>query len=225
MDSASIESRTDSSSLHMVDQKQPSADWPRSGPVILFEWAMCITMFKKGYIMNSKTSSSSPRLLHPADLTAAVEQFVAQGGVIDVIHAAPNSPSSPAPSVGPPSSNDIESLTADRLLLLKELVAKGAGISALQYSLRMNKRAIKQLAIDHGIKIAFSRPVLDIKRAAKDSLSDIDDVTAGHAMHYSSLGYTVHEIARLLGLSDRDVWNMGKAYRFEFRQNKDSDTP
>lgn len=36
-------------------------------------------------------------------------------------------------------------------------------------------------------------------------------------MHYSALGYTVPEIAQLLGVGIRDIWDIGKAYRFEFR--------
>lgn len=44
-------------------------------------------------------------------------------------------------------------------------------------------------------------------------------------MHYSSLGYTAVEIAHLLDLTVRQVWNIGKAYRFEFKQRKDGHTP
>jgi hypothetical protein len=42
-------------------------------------------------------------------------------------------------------------------------------------------------------------------------------------MHYSSLGYTVPEIAQVLDLSVRQVWDIGKAYRFQFRQNREPD--
>jgi hypothetical protein len=49
-------------------------------------------------------------------------------------------------------------------------------------------------------------------------VSTVDDVAAGHAMHYSSLGYTAAEIAQLMGLSVLEVWQIGKAYRIEFKQ-------
>lgn len=44
-------------------------------------------------------------------------------------------------------------------------------------------------------------------------------------MHYSALGYTVSEIAQVLDLSLRQVWDIGKAYRFEFRQQRERDKP
>lgn len=114
--------------------------------------------------------------------------------------------------------NDVED---GKLELLKELAAKGAGVSALQYSLRMNKKEIRQMATNNGVKIGYSRPMKQIKREALSQDSGFDDVVAGHAMHYSSLGYTAVEIAQLLGLTIRQVWDIGKAYRFEFRQNRD----
>jgi hypothetical protein len=43
-------------------------------------------------------------------------------------------------------------------------------------------------------------------------------------MHYSTLGYTVPEIAQLLDLSVRDIWNIGKAYRFEFKSTPQTDS-
>jgi hypothetical protein len=104
-------------------------------------------------------------------------------------------------------------------------VAKGAGINALQYSLRMNKREIKQLAIEHGIKIMFSRPISEESSRHRPDTSDIDDVVAGHAMHYSSLGYTALEIAKILDLNVRQVWNIGKAYRFEFKTDEHEPFP
>ncbi|POY82082.1 hypothetical protein BKM09_005555 [Pseudomonas amygdali pv. morsprunorum] len=69
------------------------------------------------------------------------------------------------------------------------------------------------------------QPMLTTRRDARHDTTDIDDVVAGHAMHYSALGYTAAEIAQVLDLSLRQVWNIGKAYRFEFRQQRDSDTP
>lgn len=169
--------------------------------------------------MSNKTTHPSPE--NTMDLAAAVEQFVAQGGVIAIIKEGDVSPLRATPQVAQSPGEERTS----KVELLKELVAKGAGISALQYSLKMNKKEIKQLAFEQGVKIAFSRPIRDIKREALQAPSDVDDRLAGHAMHYSSLGYTAPEIAQLLDLTLRQVWNIGKAYRFEFKQRKDSDTP
>ncbi|WP_426117563.1 hypothetical protein [Pseudomonas sp. DSP3-2-2] len=171
--------------------------------------------------MNNKTIHRSPDQRSTMDLAAAVERFVAQGGVIDVIKEG---------NVSPPRSTSASANTSDeernsKVHLLKDLVAKGAGMSALQYSLRMNRKEIKQLAFEHGVKIAFSRPISEIKREALQDPMEIDDLVAGHAMHYSSLGYTAVEIARLLDLTVRQVWDIGRAYRFEFQLRKDGDTP
>lgn len=89
----------------------------------------------------------------------------------------------------------------------------------------MNKKDLRQLATENGVTIAVSQPMLTTRRDARHDTTDIDDVVAGHAMHYSALGYTAAEIAQVLDLSLRQVWNIGKAYRFEFRQQRDSDTP
>lgn len=179
---------------------------------------MCTTMFKKGYIMNNKTASPSLRESDVLDLSAAVEQFVAKGGVIDTVSG--NGCLQPLSNTATHAT--IEGAEHEKLELLKTLVAKGAGIAALQYSLRMNRKDIKQLASEHGVKIGFSRPINDIRRAHHRDATDIDDTVAGHAMHYSSLGYTAPEIAKILGLSIREVWDIGKAYRIEFK-HKDSD--
>ncbi|WP_122666143.1 hypothetical protein [Pseudomonas viridiflava] len=175
--------------------------------------------------MNTKTSSACLKDADSMDLAAAVEQFVALGGVIDIVsgdeqHALTGSKESAVP---PDESTPPEKLT--KLEHLKILLAKGAGISALQYSLRMNKKDIKQLAIENGLKITFSRPISEISRAHRAETSDIDDTVAGHAMHYSSLGYTAPEIARILDLSVRQVWNIGKAYRFEFKTDEHDPIP
>jgi hypothetical protein len=175
-------------------------------------------MFKKGYIMNNKTSSRSPRESDVLDLSAAVERFVATGGVIDIVSG--NGSLKPISNTAIPAA--AENAEHEKLELLKTLVAKGAGIAALQYSLRMNKKDIKQLATEHGVKIGFSRPINDTRKAHHRDAIDIDDTVAGHAMHYSSLGYTAPEIAKILGVSVREVWDIGKAYRIEFK-HKDSD--
>ncbi len=181
--------------------------------MILLEKAMCITMFKKEWIMKNKHSLSPAHSPAPLDLSAAVEAFVAQGGVIAVIPDPETTNAPPAP-VDEPATTEAETLA--KLEQLKALVAKGAGVSSLQYSLRMNRRDIRQLAQQHGIKINFSRPVRVQRPANMPPDRDIDDIVAGHAMHYSSLGYSVPEIAQFLGLSVRQVLDLGKAYRFEF---------
>ncbi|WP_082481259.1 helix-turn-helix domain-containing protein [Pseudomonas sp. Leaf127] len=174
--------------------------------------------------MNNKPSLSTLDPATALDLKAAVEDFVAQGGVIAVI-ADGTSSSRPAPTPEPQQKNREPELDQQaKLELLKGLVDKGAGVSSLQYSLRMNKKEIRQLALAHGIKISFSRPVTEGRYTARHEALDVDDVLAGHAMHYSTLGYTVPEIAQVLGLSIRQVWNIGKAYRFEFKQYKPDDS-
>ncbi|MBC3950129.1 MULTISPECIES: hypothetical protein [Pseudomonas] len=175
--------------------------------------------------MNNKISSACPQDADSLDLAAAVEHFVAQGGVIDIVsHTAHQ-----AATLNTPSAKSESEIAAfekpGKLETLKALVAKGAGINALQYSLRMNRKDIKQMASEHGVKIAFSRPVGDTGKAYRSEMSDIDDTVAGHAMHYSSLGYSAHEIANILGLSVRQVWNIGKAYRFEFKINEGDPSP
>lgn len=186
--------------------------------------AMYITMFKKGHIMNNKSLYSASRQHAAVDLSAAVEEFVSQGGVISVIPDGEVAETAALYRTEVPATQSAEA-EATKLDLLKELVAKGAGVSALQYSLRMNKKEIRQMATSNGVKISYSRPVKQIKREALIADSAVDDVVAGHAMHYSSLGYTATEIAQVLGLSVRQVWDMGKAYRFEFRQNRDKERP
>ncbi|MFJ4144252.1 helix-turn-helix domain-containing protein [Pseudomonas sp. NPDC089734] len=175
--------------------------------------------------MNNKSSHSSSHNTTPLDLSAAVEQFVAQGGVIAVIPdgETAESPMHLVAEETPVIEPDLEK--SSKVELLKSLAAKGAGVSALQYSLRMNKKDIRQLAMENGVKINFSRPIKEPKKETHYDTADIDDAVAGHAMHYSSLGYTVPEIAQLLDLSIRQVWNIGKAYRFEFKQYRDGDTP
>ncbi|GAB7533274.1 hypothetical protein PS3A_56900 [Pseudomonas sp. 3A(2025)] len=175
--------------------------------------------------MNNKPSRSASTSSTPMDLTAAVEAFVAQGGVIAVIADGESADNTPGKTDKEQGAREPEPDQQTRLTLLKTLVNKGAGVSSLQYSLRMNKKDIRQLALAHGIKINFSRPVSESRDAARHEALDVDDVMAGHAMHYSSLGYTVPEIAQVMGLSIRQVWNIGKAYRFEFKQQKPSDTP
>lgn len=175
--------------------------------------------------MNNKSSRSTSTSSTPMDLTAAVEEFVAQGGVIAVIADGESAEQTTGMSDKEQAAREPELDLQARLALLKSLANKGAGVSSLQYSLRMNKKDIRQLALKHGITINFSRPVRENRNAARHEALDVDDVLAGHAMHYSSLGYTVPEIAQALGLSIRQVWNIGKAYRFEFKQQKQGDTP
>ncbi|KTB78969.1 hypothetical protein GIV52_22335 [Pseudomonas syringae] len=186
---------------------------------------MCITMFKKGYIMNNKHSRSPASEPTPLDLTKAVSTFVAKGGVIAVIADGETAGSAATSSTDPSVAADISLEQAAKVELLRCLAAKGAGFTALQYSLRMNRKDIRQLASENGVKISFSQPVRALRREVRHDSGDVDDVVAGHALHYSSLGYTASEIAQVLDLTLRQVWDIGKAYRIEFRQRRDSDTP
>lgn len=175
--------------------------------------------------MNHKISSVCPQDSDALDLAAAVEHFVAQGGVIDIVSQAEHQTSSVSTATAKSEAEHAALEKLGKLELLKALVAKGAGINALQYSLRMNRRDIKQLAAEHGVKIAFSRPLNETGSTHRSEVADVDDTVAGHAMHYSSLGYSAPEIANLLGLSVRQVWNIGKAYRFEFKINEGDPSP
>ncbi len=171
--------------------------------------------------MNKKTNLCPAAPKDVLDLAAAVEQFVAEGGVIEKIPIGESCSNLALPSLVDSNAGNSQNNQAEKVELLKELVAKGAGFSSLQYSLKMNRRDIKNLAVEHGVKITFSKPMGQSRRACRYDTSEIDDVVAGHAMHYSSLGYSALEIAQILELSVRQVWNIGKAYRFEFKQNKE----
>lgn len=170
--------------------------------------------------MSTKTSRRCSETTQAMDLATAVEQFVAQGGVINKIPTE-KLLTAPAEAIICEVTADAQDEKTAKLELLKALIAKGAGFSSLQYCLKMNRKDIKQLAVEHGIKISFSKPLSKLQRADHHDTSDIDDAIAGHAMHYSSLGYSAVEIAKILGLNVRQVWSIGKAYRFEFKQNKD----
>ena len=175
--------------------------------------------------MNKKFSRSTSKDPTGLDLIAAVEAFVAKGGVIAMI---PDDETAETTGGVKPDNNPVVETEADvlsKVALLKSLVAKDAGFSSLQYSLRMNRKDIRKLAIDHGVKINCSRPVEHRERERRHEATDIDDVVAGHVMHYYSLGYTVSEIAQVLDLSLRQVLNIGKAYRLELRQERNPDIP
>ena len=170
--------------------------------------------------MNKKTRTPPSHDTERLQLSTAVQLFVAQGGVINVVRNGESGErSAVAFNEALEQEADVDELLKTKLELLKGLVAKGAGVSALQYSLRMNRKDIKRLANEHGLTIRYSQPVRGTRSTRPREMATIDDVVAGHAMHYSSLGYTAPEIAQLLGLSVRDVWNIGKAYRIEFRQH------
>lgn len=171
--------------------------------------------------MNKKTRTSPSHDNERLQLSTAVQLFVAQGGVINVVRNGESGERDTGTAVNEPPEQeaDADEVLKAKLELLKGLVAKGAGVSALQYSLRMNRKDIKRLASENGLTIRYSQPIRGTRSTRPRALAAIDDVVAGHAMHYSSLGYTAPEIAQLLGLSVKDVWNIGKAYRIEFRQH------
>lgn len=164
--------------------------------------------------MTKKTGVYPATRYSPLKLAEAVEAYVAEGGIINVVPEG-ETRLCPTETRQPIEDVDSDSQLSAKIEQLKGLVAKGAGFSALQYSLRMNRKEIKRLASEHGVKILYSRPVRGARSPRGRDPVTVDDAVAGHAMHYSTLGYTVPEIAQLLGLSVRDVWNLGKAYRFE----------
>lgn len=168
--------------------------------------------------MTKKTGVYPATSYSPLRLAEAVEAYVAEGGIINVVPEG-ETRHCPAETKHLPQDPDSESQLSAKIEQLKGLVAKGAGFSALQYSLRMNRKEIKRLASEHGVKILYSRPARGPRTPRGRDPVTIDDAVAGHAMHYSTLGYTVPEIAQLLGLSVRDVWNLGKAYRFELNNS------
>ncbi|MCD5984730.1 hypothetical protein [Pseudomonas sp. CDFA 610] len=170
----------------------------------------------------SRSTSKDPTYI---DLISAVEAFVANGGVIAVIPDDETADAAGVVNANIDTLRETEAEVISKVELLKSLVAKGAGFSALQYSLRMNRKDIRKLAIDHGVRIHCSRPVEHMERERRHGAIDIDDRVAGHVMHYSSLGYTASEIAQVLDLSLRQVWNIGKAYRLELRQVRNTDIP
>jgi hypothetical protein len=171
--------------------------------------------------MTKKTGVFSAITSDPLTIAEAIEQYVAQGGVINVVPEG-ESGEIACEATTAAQEADSEAQMNAKLEQLKGLVAKGAGVSALQYSLRMNRKEIKRLANENGLKTLYSRPVRS-RPARHHATVTVDDSVAGHAMHYSSLGYTAQEIAQLLDLSVRDVWNIGKAYRFEFKNTAKDD--
>ncbi|MFJ3466604.1 hypothetical protein [Pseudomonas sp. NPDC090201] len=174
--------------------------------------------------MTRKAELTAKTFTENLEITQAIERYVAQGGIINVVAEGASASRDSAPAQ-PPAQPDPQTLMNAKLEQLKGLVAKGAGVTAIQYSLRMNRKEIRRLASEHGVKIVYSRPVRGKRSLRNRETTSVDDTVAGHAMHYSTLGYTVPEIAQLLGLSVRDVWNIGKAYRFEFKSPGKIDEP
>src|ERR1700712_4867245 len=173
----------------------------------------------------TKKNAASPVIAHEHhEIAKAVEQYVAQGGVINVVREG-ESREANVEAEKKAQALDADAQLSARIEQLKGLVAKGAGVSALQYSLRMNRKELKRLASENGVKIRYCRPVRGSRASRGRDAATVDDIVAGHAMHYSRLGYTVPEIAQLLDLSVRDVWNIGKAYRFEFKSASQVGSP
>ncbi|MDB6144415.1 MAG: hypothetical protein JWP80_3459 [Pseudomonas sp.] len=173
--------------------------------------------------MNIKDPRPASRLTKELDLTTAMEAYIRQGGVIYVVPDGESGVSSLDNTAPPGSETELEDEQQKKVELLKTLVEKGAGVSALQYSLRMNKRDVRRMACEQGLKISYSRPIRGVRHDKKQDTETVDDEVAGHAMHYSNLGYTAVEIAQKLGIRVRQVWKIGQDYRFEFRQTNDLD--
>ncbi|MEN4753298.1 MULTISPECIES: hypothetical protein [unclassified Pseudomonas] len=171
--------------------------------------------------MTKKIKYSIGASSDPIKLAEAVERYVSQGGVINVIAEGESRETEASRQT---READPEAELCTKVDLLKGLVAKGAGVAALQYSLRMNQKDIKRLASENGLKIRYCQPVRRSRASRQREPVTLDDAIAGHAMHYSALGYTVPEIAQLLGVGVRDIWDIGKAYRFEFRTTSQGGT-
>ncbi len=159
------------------------------------------------------------------DLDLAIDDFLKRGGTIDRVQGPLFDQTQPAPCAQPTASEEEEQDRTRKTELLRELITKGAGISALQYSLKMNKNEIKRMARENGLKIAQSRSLhLTRKyRAPQPATAEFaQDAIAGHAMHYCALGYTAIEIAQKLDLTVRQVCELGKDYRFELNHRTDN---
>ncbi|WP_419735282.1 hypothetical protein [Pseudomonas sp. COR18] len=161
----------------------------------------------------------------PHELELAISEFIKSGGTIDT-SAKKESPTNNRTAAGcSEKTTETEEDYTKKVELLKDLITKGAGIYALQYSLKMNKEEIKRMARDQGLKIAQRRPLAAARRYRhpQPDVGDLqdDDVIAGHAMHYAALGYTAQEIAQTLELSVRQVWELAKNYRFGLHHQRE----
>jgi hypothetical protein len=165
--------------------------------------------------MTEKAGLTTKPVNEQLEIAHAVERYVAQGGIISVVAAGESATASPdAAQIIRQAESQAPAET--KIERFKGLVAKGAGVTALQYSLKMKRKEVRRMASENGVKIVCTRPVRGTRSLRDRETTTVDDTVAGHAMHYSALGYTVPEIAQLLNLSVRDIWNIGKAYRFEF---------
>ncbi|MGY2200357.1 hypothetical protein [Pseudomonas gingeri] len=175
--------------------------------------------------MKNTTINKQKNNYKPHDLELAITEFIKRGGTIEPAPAKEASRGDgeiPAPVE---TEVDTKEEYARKVELLKNLITKGAGISALQYSLKMNKGEIRRIAQEQGLRIPHRRP-LSTPRKYRSTLSEpagslADDVVAGHAMHYAALGYTAMEIAQTLELTVRQVWELGRNYRFELKHHRD----
>lgn len=159
------------------------------------------------------------------DLELAISEFIKRGGTIETSAKRELPKNNQSAMEASENSTEAEDDYTRKVELLKDLITKGAGIYALQYSLKMNKDEIRRMARDQGLKIVHRRP-LATGRKYRHLLpttgdSQDDDVIAGHAMHYAALGYTAQEIAQTLELSVRQVWELARSYRFELQSQRE----
>ena len=175
--------------------------------------------------MNNQHPRSSSASTPELDLINAVEHYIRQGGVINVVPLGETAESPTELALTTRTDAETEEDNCKKVELLKTLIAKGAGVNSLQYSLRMNRKDIKRMAGEQGLKILYNRPVRAARSVTTKEPDSLSDETAGLAMHYSSLGYSALEIAQKLRLSVRQVWRIGQDYRFEFKRTKDRSVP
>ncbi|NWA01523.1 hypothetical protein [Pseudomonas gingeri] len=175
--------------------------------------------------MKNTTINKQKNNYKPHDLEFAISEFIKRGGAIESASAKETIRDNCETLIPAEKQIDTKEEYARKVELLKNLITKGAGISALQYSLKMNKGEIRRIAQEQGLRIPHRRP-LSTTRKYRSTLSEpadslADDVIAGHAMHYAALGYTAMEIAQALELTVRQVWELGRSYRFELRHHRD----
>lgn len=158
------------------------------------------------------------------DLDLAIDDFLKRGGTIDRVQGGVCDQVPPDTGDQAMAAEEEEQERTRKTELLRELITKGAGICALQYSLKMNKNEIKRMARENGLKIVQSRSLHITRKyrtAHSTSAEFAQDAIAGHAMHYCALGYTAIEIAQKLDLTVRQVCELGKNYRFELNHRTD----
>lgn len=161
------------------------------------------------------------------DLGLAVEAFLKNGGKIQNIPQGESGSNTAVTELidATLAQEEMDSHAIKKAEQLKELIAKGAGISALQYSLRMSRKELRLMAKEQGVAIPYSRPILGVRTNRNQKRANTPKITtdelSGLALHYSLLGYSALEIAQELNVSIRQVWEIAKDCKFELKNHSD----